>query len=272
MKVIDQDRINSLSASAKCMSLFAVYAAEKQYASMHDIPEFWNIPFGIFPLRCVKDATDTILECFQHAASHQPQESPMISIVMKFSLALRLLRFIQYRLLYVSSGWMAQHQEIEGAAQHIAQLLHTETRQARQSLLYAARLFRMIRSQSQFDPYDCLTLLVAALYIWNYDRFVISDKSQNPADEGAKQILRIDQNLDKDVEQRWVEGTSKTQEQLHISGVGVLNGQDSVPRIFRESIRVLDHDKAWSYQASCVKQALQQILLGQAPGFPRETE
>lgn len=272
MEVIDQDCINILSASAKCMSLFAVYAAERQYSSMHDIPHFLNIPSAVYPSGFVKGTPDTILERFQHATSQHHQESPILTTVMKFSLVLRLLRFIKYRPLYVSSGWMAQRQEIETAVQHVEQLLHTEPRQARQSLLYAAQLFRIIRSQHQFDPYDSLILVVATLYIWNFDRFVISDKSQYPPDGNAKETFRIDQTLNDDVQEQWVEGSFKTRKQLHISGVGVLNGKDSVSRILRESSRILDHDKAWSHQANGIKYALHQILLGKAPGFPKEAE
>lgn len=165
---------------------------------------------------------------------------------------------------------MAQHQEVDVTARSVAQLLQAEPQQARHSLLHAARLFRIIRSQQQFDPYDSFILLMAVLYIWNYDRFVISNISLFDAHGHAEPILRIDQNLTEDLLEKWISGTFGMTKQLHISGIGVLNGQDSVFRILRESIRILGHDKAWSRQANAIKLALHQVLSGGFPSFPAE--
>jgi hypothetical protein len=167
---------------------------------------------------------------------------------------------------------MAQHQEVNAAAEHIAQLLQTEPKWARQSLLHAAQLFRKIRSQQQFDPYDSFIFLMAVLYIWNYDRFMISAKTQYPSDAATENILRIDQSLNEDLLKKWITGGFKKPEQLHISGLGVLNGRDSVPRILRESMRILNHGKAWSNNANAIRKALRQMLLGGVPSFSAEAE
>ncbi|KAJ5959262.1 uncharacterized protein N7479_006412 [Penicillium vulpinum] len=283
LKVIDQEHIRSLSNSALWISVFAVYLAKRHttqqqsfnpYPSMQNISDRRNLASaeGIVPLEHDKDPVDTILGSLQQAITRHRPESPLLLIVTKFSLILRLLRFVQYRPLYISSGWMAQHHEVDAAAQHIAQLLKAEPRQARQSLMHAAQLFRIIRSQRQFDPYDAFILLMAILYIWNYDRFVMSDKLQFPSGRDAEEILRIDQNMNEDLQEKWIAGTFEMPKQLHISGIGVLNGQDSVPRIFRESMRILGHEKAWSRQANAIKHGLHQILLGGTPSFPAEVE
>lgn len=240
---------------------------------MHSISDCWKPSFAeaIVARKDDQDPVDTILGGFQQAATRHRKKSPLLLIVTKFSLALRLLRFVQYRLLYLSSGWMAQHQEVDAAAQHIAQLLQAEPRRARQSLLHAAQLFRLIRSQSQFDPYDSCILLMAVLYIWNYDRLVMSEESRFPS-SGDAEILRVDQEMNEDIQEKWIAGTPGKPERIHISGLGVLNGRDSVPRIFRESMRILGHEKAWSRQANAIKHVLHQILLGDAPSFSAETE
>lgn len=284
MKVVDQDCIRSLSDSALWISVFAMYFSERhsiQQEPLYPHPgihSFSNTP-NLSPAEGVdsgdhdKDTVDTILGNFQQACSRHRQGSPLLLIVTKFSLILRLLRFIPYRYLYVSSGWMAQHQEVDAAAEHIAQRLQLEPRRARQTLLHAAQLFRIIRSQQQFDPYDSFTFLMAVLYIWNYDRFVVSAKTQDPSGADAENnILRIDQNMNEPLEEKWIAGTFEKPKKLHISGIGVLNGHDSVPRIFRESIRILSHEKAWSSRANAIKYALHQILLGGVPSFPAEAE
>jgi hypothetical protein len=111
---------------------------------------------------------------------------------------------------------------------------------------------------------------MAVLYIWNYDRFAVSAKAQCSSGADPENILRIDQNMDEDLQEKWVAGTFDKPKQLHISGIGVLNGQDSVPRIFRESIRILSHKGAWSSLANAIRYALCQILSGGVPSFPIE--
>ncbi|KAJ5390545.1 uncharacterized protein N7496_001613 [Penicillium cataractarum] len=282
-KVIDQERTRSLSDSALWISVSAVYFLERRalppqlfysYPSMHGISTCWNQPCleEIVAPDQTKDPVDTILETFQQAATRHRQDSPLFLTITKFSLVLRLLRFVKYRFLYVSTGWMAQHQEVDAAAQHISQLLKAKPKQARQGLLHAAQLFRMIRSQRQFDPYDSFFLLMAALYIWNYDRFMISGESQLPVDGAAEEIIRIDQNMKKELQDQWITGTVEPPRLAHISGLGVLNGQDSLPRILRESVRILSHGKAWSTHAHAFKHSLLQMLSGSAPSFPVEVE
>lgn len=130
MKAFDQDLIRSLSDSALWISVFAVYIADRHstkqqtiypYSSMHSFSGTWNFfPVGVDPDNRDKHTVDKMLETFQQAVSCHCQGSPLLLVVNKFSLILRLLRFIRYRLLYVSSSWMAQRQEVKAAAEHIA--------------------------------------------------------------------------------------------------------------------------------------------------------
>ena len=113
---------------------------------------------------------------------------------------------------------------------------------------------------------------MATLYIWNYDRFVVSDTSQSPG-EGVSQahgIIRIDQNMSDNSKEQWIAGTMETPKIIHISGLGVLNGHDSVPRILRESARILSHEKAWATMAHALKYSLLQMASGATPSFPIE--
>lgn len=273
MDVIDQERITRLSDSALWISSVSVYVADRQ-ASQHQSLQLLPGTDNISSHRNVdstevvhaagpeEDTVDAILGRFQQAITERRHDSPICLIVAKLSLILRLLRFIKYRLLYLSSGWMAQNEEVRAARQHIAELLHAKPRQARQALLHAAQLFRVIRAQCQFDPFDSFVLLMVVLYIWNYDKYVIS---HSPLNGGGEAIFRIDQNIDADLQEKWLAGTFEKRKQLHISGIGVLNGQDSMSRIFKEAMRILDHDKAWSRQADAIKWSLHQILGGGCP-------
>lgn len=273
MDAIDHECIDQLSDPALWISIVSVYVADRQASQQqslqllsgtHTIPSHRNVDSieSVHAAGLEEDTVDTIIGSFQHAATERRHNSPICLIVGKLSLILRVLRFIKYRLLYLSSGWMAQAEEVRAARQHIAELLHAKPRKARQGLLHAAQLFRIIRSQRQYDPFDSFVLLMVVLYIWNYDKYVVSQSSFNGGNEGT---LRIDQNIDADLQETWIAGTKR--KQLHISGIGVLNGQDSMSRIFKEAMRILNHDKAWSRQADAIRHSLYQLLKGGAPSF-----
>ncbi|KAJ5809236.1 uncharacterized protein N7503_001454 [Penicillium pulvis] len=272
MDVIDHERIDQLSDPALLISTVSVYVADRQASQQqslqllsgtHTIPNHQNVDFteSVHAAR-LEDTVDTILGSLQYSATECHHNSAICPIVAKLSLILRMLRFIKYRPLYLSSGWMAQAEEVRAARQHIDELLHAEPSKARQGLLHAAQLFRIIRSQRQYDPFDSFILLMVVLYIWNYDKYVVSHSPWNGDNE---ETLRIDQNIDGDLQEEWIAGTKR--KQLHISGIGVLNGQDSMSRIIKEAMRILNHDKAWSRQAEAIKHSLHQILKGGAPSF-----
>ncbi|KAJ5751953.1 hypothetical protein N7520_008870 [Penicillium odoratum] len=275
MDVIDQERISQLSDPGLWITAVSIYVADRQasrqqslhlLSGTHKTSNQRNVdpPEVVHAAGHEEDTVDAILGHCQQVITERRHDSPMCLIVTKFSLILRLLRFIEYRLLYLSAGWMAQKEEVRAARQHIADLLHAQPRQARRGLLHAAQLFRVIRSQCQFDPFDSFLLLMVILYIWNYVKYVIS---HSPLDEGGEAIFRIDQNTDEDLQEKWLAGTFEKHKQIHISGIGVLKGHNSMSRIFKEAMRILDHDKAWSRQADAIKWSLHKIMEGNAPSF-----
>lgn len=217
------------------------------------------------------DQVDTILTTLSEIPQ-QRRNSPLSLTITKFCLIFKILRFVEYRYLYVASGWMAQGQEIKAACQYIGHLFKKKPKNTRQCLLHAAQLFRIIRSQGQFEPYDSFFLLMATLYIWNYDRFVVSDTPQCLGG-GVSQtdaIIRIDQHMSQDLKEKWISGTTETPKLIHISGLGALNGHDSVSRVLRESARILSHDKAWATMAHALKYSLLQMASGATPSFSAE--
>ncbi|KAJ6016351.1 hypothetical protein N7540_010942 [Penicillium herquei] len=283
MGVIDPENIRSLSDSALWISLCALYFTERHstppqlfysFPGMHSIPSRWdkNSSEAIIAPDQNEDPVDTILATLQQAVAQNRQDSPLYLIIAKFSLIFRLLRFVKYRFLYVSAGWMAQRREADAAAQNIAHVLKEKPRQARHGLFHAAHLFRIIRSQRHSDPYDAFFLLMAALYIWNYDRLMTLDTAVLPPEAASQEILRIDQDGNDHLREQWISGIVQPHMLVHISGLGVLNGRDSVPRILRESVRILSHEKAWSGHAHAIKHSLMQMLSGASPSFPTEVE
>lgn len=219
MDVIDHERTDRLSDPALWISTVSVYVADRQASQQqslqllsdtHTTPSHRNVVSAesVHVPGVEDDTVDTILGSFQHAATQRRHGSPICLIVAKLSLILRVLRFITYRPLYLSSGWMAQAEEVRAARQHIAELLHANPRKARQGLLHAAQLFRIIRSQRQYDPFDSFVLLMVVLYIWNYDKYIVSKSSLKG---GNEETFRIDQNIEADLQEKWIAGARRKQ-------------------------------------------------------------
>jgi hypothetical protein len=280
-KDIHETHIRPFSDMTLMIATFAVYIGERQALRQWTIYKHYSVlaRSKVHALAGQEEqyttteqdrsGIDCILARFQEASLQGGVNSPILCSVHKFATLFRLLRFIPYRWMYVASGWMAEHEEAQAAAQNIARLLHTEQEQSRQSLLHAARIFRLIRSQSQLDAYDSLLLLIAVLYIWYYDRLAPRHQLQF-SDTKGHQILRLDQDSGNDLLKQWITKGNRIAINLHISGLGVLNGSDSVSRILREAIRILHNNKTWSQQSNAIKNALSQILSGAAPSFSGE--
>lgn len=278
-ETIDQMDIDALGDSALWILTLAIYAAERQAALHRNIgpyePRRTFLPNPISPSLGWLHSSDHNLEHISSAlasllqvSSGRKASSPILRTVSKFSRLLRLLLFIPYRWMYIASGWMTPAKEAEATAQRIAQLLHSKPKQARESLLHAAQLFSTIRQQSDYEPYDTFILLMSALYIWYFDRFVVADEALSHSTlETSSQIIRLDQHLEADIQQRWIDEISNTQEKIHISGIGVLDGTQSVARVLREAGRIMNHDKAWFRQANAINRSLHQILSGESPSF-----
>lgn len=162
---------------------------------------------------------------------------------------------------------MAQHNDAEVAAQKVAQILGSSPEKADRAFVHAAQLFRLIRTQQQFDPFDPFIFLISLLYIWFYDKYVVPRRSQESARAEATRILRIDQYTTTTDQDCLVKELQQSPYQIHLSGVGVLNGNDSITRLLRESVRILSYDKAWSTLSIGLAGAFEQIISGQFPSF-----
>jgi hypothetical protein len=204
---------------------------------------------------------DSVLDHFSKPSNYHFPGSALHNTAIKLAHVLTILRFIPYRLMYVASGWLTDSNGAEHAGRSIAQTLKAEPVNARKSLIHAARLFCIIRTQRQFDAYDSFFLVIAALYISSYDRFVVVHGIR-PASGTTPppSVVRIDQEPGGNAEENWSNGDAD----IHITGVGVLDGRDSVLRIMRESVSILSHDKAWSEQAYNMALVLRHIVSGEA--------
>lgn len=282
---IDSDNLELCGRPALLIVLMATYAQERlvsqqlvlrprqsnsdtlqdSYSQISACSSTWSYE------ACGK-AIESILDSYRHMHDISNQSFTILGSATKLSHVLSIIRFLPYRLMHIASGWMVQNNEAEVAAQKVAEIFETSPETTHRTFTHAARVFRHIRVQHQFDPFDPFIFLMAVLFIWFYDRFVVARRFQGAGWTTSSRTLRVDQEFNVTDREKLIEEMHQAHNQIHVSGIGTLNGNDSVPRILRESVRILNHDKAWSQQSAAMAQALQQILSGQNPSFSRSDE
>lgn len=187
----------------------------------------------------------------------------VFSAMKKIYSVSRILEHIPYRLLYVSSGWMASKKDTEASLEDLKKRLRSNPEMSRRTLTYAAQLFRRIRNQRWLEACDPLYLLFATLYIWYFGR--IFEGSTEP-DSAMGPALKIDEeSLNETAWVQWVE--SGDMRRPHIAGIGFLNGKPNGHRVLKEAIRILSNGQGWQRFSLAIAGSLQQILSGLVPSF-----
>ncbi|KAJ5930382.1 hypothetical protein N7466_005875 [Penicillium verhagenii] len=254
------------------MTMTATFAGERSFSQLlHQ--DFFNIAPGQSDLhdsskiaeysaakiklaREVMEAITERTDMFEMNSKGGFNTAGLSSAMKKIFTASLIIRHIPLSVMYAASGWMSSKNDTETNLKILTTKLRSDPKLSRGIMTYAAQLFHLIRNQNWLDAYDPLYLLLATLYIWFFDRVL-----GKPADLGAWVVLRLDREHS-DVS-RWVKGERILRP--HITGIGVLNGEESVPRILKEAIRILDFEQGWRPFARVISDSLQRILSGLLP-------
>lgn len=277
---LKKEDLTSVGESALFATICTVYAEERSLVQqLGPSPHRYSL-IGILlehlevgtqtsqqPLSLLTRHTDSLLETFRQIYHTRNAHSAMGHTIRKLSHVFAILRLVPYQLMYTSSGWLTHQKEAETATQKLAQRLAQEPERARHILIHACQLFRLIRTQHLTDPFDSFFLLMATLYVWFYDRLIIAHKGIQNVRPARMHILRIDQEWNETVLDSWVRGSDTMDKQIHISGIGFLDGGESSTRILREAIRILSHDGAWSVQSNTIARSLLSMIAGVSPSF-----
>lgn len=178
----------------------------------------------------------------------------------KFYHIFSIARSFRLRSLYAFSRWQATEAETKAAGQEILVRMQRDPARARRCVLHAGAVFGSIRSDNHNAHFDPFCLLVATLYLWAYQQLVVDDlkaPSSSPA-LTSKETLRIDKWLDTQTANSWV--NEDAQFQIHLTGVGVIQGLDGSVRLLKESIRILTHQLKWSVLGRGIAQGMKSIL------------
>lgn len=194
---------------------------------------------------------------------------PCSKMRLKTYHVLSILRRVSQRTLYIFFGWMNTPPRPGVAQRELSRLISEDKKSAREALLHSAVLFRMIRDQSITTYWDPFWLLIATLYMLAFGQIENNSLQQSVHDyhpsSSIRQPLRIDQDLNDTTQQSWIE--SDTNVQLHVTGIGLLDGAESGPRILKEAIRILSQRTGWNQLSSGVAHMLRQVLYGAIPNL-----
>ncbi|KAF7516480.1 hypothetical protein PCG10_002119 [Penicillium crustosum] len=264
-----KDELEPLGPSALFVATCTAYVEEralmKQFGDDPSNPLFEASPESIF--NRLNKQTDDLLDIFLQFYSTHTATSPIVGNTAKLCHLFQIIRFIPYRILYSSCGWWMRKPEADVFTQQISRKLEEDPQKARQSLIHAAQILHLIRTQQLPECWDSFLFLIASLYIWFYDRFVVARKRGRVAGPTHLHTLRIDQGISHANLANWVHGEGEDEKPVHISGIGVLNGADSTSRVLKEAIHVLTHDGPWSVQSNTIARSLQGMLAGVFPSF-----
>lgn len=203
-------------------------------------------------------------EMCRDRAGSDAEPTPLASTHQKTYHLLSILRRVSQRSLNKFFGWMTTQRGTELAKTELARWLNEERRSAREALLHAALLFRMIRDQTMSTYYDPVWLLIAALYMRAYVEIESNPQTQPVGAPQNCKPIRIDYPLDHATKRLWLE-LSDTTTPLHVTGIGNLNCADSGPRIFKETIRVLTRNTGWSRYGRAAAHTLGLVLRHSTP-------
>ncbi|KAF4472130.1 hypothetical protein FALBO_968 [Fusarium albosuccineum] len=117
-----------------------------------------------------------------------------------------ILRKVPLRILGMSFGYKATSQTAEMAREQLSRYFNTEARDAREILLHAATLSRIIREQTMITFLDPFWLLIASTYLQAYIRGTDLPTHNIQRDSSSRfyQPIRVDYNTSDAIRTRWV--------------------------------------------------------------------
>ncbi|XPS77133.1 hypothetical protein M3J09_009167 [Ascochyta lentis] len=167
-----------------------------------------------------------------------------------------ILREIPLRMIYASVGWQANDAEMQRSRERLIGYLQHNESTARKCLWHSAQIYACTRSLRYPAYYSSLSFAMAATYILLYDQLI-----QCPTSQGD--LLRIDKTMNTSSIDAWTKGGSDLQ--VHIKGVGILNGGESSLRVLVDAERALRCQRPWRSLAQAIAHCLLQMNKGQKP-------
>ncbi|KAK7441067.1 hypothetical protein Landi51_10270 [Colletotrichum acutatum] len=171
------------------------------------------------------------------------------------------------RLLNPYGKWQTTDAGQSKARSELLDIIPQNVGRARHCLYYAAQVLQYFRTTRVATVLDILSVLICVLYMVVYAD-IFEQQDPNSAGSGAStstsstEIIRLDQVVDVDLLNGWLE--VRNHKRPHITGVGLLHSDRSVPRLYKAASRIM----ATGSSVSRMAKEMSIILESQAKGYP----
>ncbi|RGP79356.1 hypothetical protein FLONG3_2511 [Fusarium longipes] len=160
-------------------------------------------------------------------------------------IAILTLLPIPLETLHFATGWRADQEQMSKAKRRLREFFQNDGSKARKGLWHAARIFKITRNSRRLMCYDALSLATAMGYIYSYSeaRSSISQSAQPSHLLTRPSIVRLDQLEETSDVEQWIK--SDTENIVHLTGVGLLDGSDDCIRLLLDIEKTLNAQIAW---------------------------
>jgi hypothetical protein len=192
----------------------------------------------------------------------------------EFAVAARLLTILAFtpsRVLLPFSKWQTSTHGYGTARKELIDILSSDVPRARHCLSLSAQLFRHFRSAQASTYFDTLALLMCVLYLVSYIELVELQRpnlTSRVDGVGAAKVIRLDQTISEDERDSWL--NLRCQSRPHITGVGLLDTDRSIARVFKEASQMTVNNGPTSTLAAAMSAILASSATGRPPDFPHD--
>ncbi|RKL37983.1 hypothetical protein BFJ72_g7443 [Fusarium proliferatum] len=173
--------------------------------------------------------------------------------------AIAILRIVPLESLNSATGWQTTKEQRSQSKMYFKDFFHNHGPKARKGLWHSACIFKLTRGSRRLVCYDVLCITVAMSYIYCYceARTSLLPTSARP------QILRLDQIQERAAVEDWIQKGADSV--VHLTGVGLLDGDDACVRFLRDLERGLANQIAWHGFCRAFASSFAQLRRGEIP-------
>ncbi|KAF4342124.1 hypothetical protein FBEOM_3926 [Fusarium beomiforme] len=172
-----------------------------------------------------------------------------------------ILRFIPLETLHSATGWQTNKEQMIKSKTYLQDFFENSSSKARKCLWHSACIFKLTRSSRRLVCYDTLSLTVAIGYTYCYCETRTSRPQASTSTRPP--IVRLDQLKERSAIEKWIENGDDGI--VHLTGVGLLDGDDACVRFLRDLERTLGNQIAWHGFCRAFAGSFAQLRRGETP-------
>ncbi|KAF5695950.1 hypothetical protein FMUND_15820 [Fusarium mundagurra] len=173
-----------------------------------------------------------------------------------------ILGIIPLETLHSATGWQTTKEQTIKSKMYFRDFFQDHGSKARKCLWHSACIFKLTRGSRRLVCYDVLCLTVAMSYIYCYCEARASRGRASPSSP-CPPIARLDQLQERAAIEEWIEKGADSV--VHLTGVGLLDGDDACVRFLRDLERRLANQIAWHGFCRAFASSFAQLRRGETP-------